>query len=120
MVIVGVPYSEQRLLNMDEITGGSPYGRKRDMVDGMIAIHRTRFAVSGLEFVLGEGRFIAPSTIEVRLAEGGTRRVAAERVFLNLGTHATIPKVPGLTDATLRQQGNRCSAGPQAPGPRGS
>jgi NAD(P)H dehydrogenase (quinone) len=26
MVIVGVPYSEQRLLNMDEITGGSPYG----------------------------------------------------------------------------------------------
>jgi pyruvate/2-oxoglutarate dehydrogenase complex dihydrolipoamide dehydrogenase (E3) component len=73
--------------------------RKRDMVDGMIAIHRTRFAVSGLEFVLGEGRFIAPSTIEVRLAGGGTRRAAAERVFLNLGTHATIPKVPGLTDA---------------------
>jgi NAD(P)H dehydrogenase (quinone) len=26
MVIVGVPYSEQRLLNMKEITGGSPYG----------------------------------------------------------------------------------------------
>jgi NAD(P)H dehydrogenase (quinone) len=26
MVIVGVPYSEQRLLNMSEITGGSPYG----------------------------------------------------------------------------------------------
>jgi NAD(P)H dehydrogenase (quinone) len=26
MIVVGVPYSEQRLLNMDEITGGSPYG----------------------------------------------------------------------------------------------
>lgn len=26
MVIVGVPYSCQALLNMDEITGGSPYG----------------------------------------------------------------------------------------------
>ena len=26
MVIVGVPYSEARLLIMDEITGGSPYG----------------------------------------------------------------------------------------------
>ena len=26
MIIVGVPYSEQRLLNMKEITGGSPYG----------------------------------------------------------------------------------------------
>lgn len=26
MIIVGVPYSEQRLLTMDEITGSSPYG----------------------------------------------------------------------------------------------
>ncbi len=26
MIIVGVPYSEQRLMNMKEITGGSPYG----------------------------------------------------------------------------------------------
>lgn len=26
MIIVGVPYSEQRLLNMTEITGGTPYG----------------------------------------------------------------------------------------------
>lgn len=26
MIIVGVPYSEQGLLNMNEITGGSPYG----------------------------------------------------------------------------------------------
>ncbi len=26
MVIVGVPYTESRLLNMDEISGGSPYG----------------------------------------------------------------------------------------------
>ena len=26
MVVVGVPYAEQRLLKMDEITGGSPYG----------------------------------------------------------------------------------------------
>ena len=26
MIIVGVPYAEPRLLNMDEITGGTPYG----------------------------------------------------------------------------------------------
>jgi NAD(P)H dehydrogenase (quinone) len=26
MIIVGVPYSEQRLLNMNEISGGTPYG----------------------------------------------------------------------------------------------
>ena len=26
MIVAGVPYSEQRLLNMDEISGGTPYG----------------------------------------------------------------------------------------------
>ncbi|HOW97604.1 MAG TPA: NAD(P)H:quinone oxidoreductase [Kiritimatiellia bacterium] len=26
MIVVGVPYAEQRLLNMQEITGGTPYG----------------------------------------------------------------------------------------------
>ena len=26
MIIVGVPYAEQRLMNMDEISGGTPYG----------------------------------------------------------------------------------------------
>lgn len=26
MIIVGVPYSESRLLNMTELTGGTPYG----------------------------------------------------------------------------------------------
>ena len=73
--------------------------RKRAMVDDMVAIHRTRFAANGLEFVLGEGRFIAPMTIEVRLAAGGTRRLECERIFIDLGTHATIPDIPGLAGA---------------------
>jgi pyruvate/2-oxoglutarate dehydrogenase complex dihydrolipoamide dehydrogenase (E3) component len=73
--------------------------RKRDMVDGLIAIHKARFAVDGLDFILGEGRFVAPRTTEVRLAEGGMRRLEGERVFLNLGTHAAVPDIPGLTGA---------------------
>lgn len=70
--------------------------RKRDMVDGMIDIHRKRFDIPGLEFVFGEGRFVAPRTIEVRLPSGGVRLITGERIFLNLGTHASIPAVPGL------------------------
>ncbi|HZE47136.1 MAG TPA: FAD-dependent oxidoreductase, partial [Xanthobacteraceae bacterium] len=73
--------------------------RKRDMVDGLIAIHKARFAVDGLDFILGEGRFVAPRAIDVRLAQGGIRRLEGERVFLNLGTHAAIPDVPGLSGA---------------------
>jgi len=73
--------------------------RKRDMVDGMIAIHRNKFDVPHLEFVLGEGRVVAPKTVEVQLAAGGTRTFVAERLFLNLGTHAAVPDVPGLAGA---------------------
>ena len=47
-------------------------GRKRAMVEDLVAIHRDRFAANGLEFVLGEGRCVGPMTIEVRLAAGGT------------------------------------------------
>ena len=73
--------------------------RKREMVEGLIAIHKERFAADDLEFILGEGQFVAPKTIEVRLPQGGTRRLEGERVFLNLGTHAAIPDLPGLTGA---------------------
>src|SRR6202030_2242586 len=73
--------------------------RKCELVNGMIAIHKARFAADGLDFILGEGRFVGPKTIEVRLTQGGTRRIEGERVFLNLGTHAAIPDIPGLTGA---------------------
>src|SRR5882757_3996867 len=73
--------------------------RKRELVDGMIAIHKARFAAHGLEFILGDGRFVGPKTIEVQLAQGGTRRLEGERVFLNLGTHAVIPDIRGLSGA---------------------
>jgi pyruvate/2-oxoglutarate dehydrogenase complex dihydrolipoamide dehydrogenase (E3) component len=73
--------------------------RKRELVDGLIAIHTARFAADGLEFILGEGRFVAPRTIEVRLAQGGIRHIEGQRVFLNLGTHAAVPDIPGLAAA---------------------
>src|ERR1700687_822835 len=73
--------------------------RKRELVNGMIAIHKARFAADGLEFILGEGRFVGPKTIEVQLTQGGTRRLEGERVFLDLGTRAAVPDIPGLTGA---------------------
>jgi len=73
--------------------------RKRELVDGMIAIHKARFAANNLEFILGDGRFVAPRTIEVRLTQGGIRHLESERVFLDLGTRAAVPDIPGLTGA---------------------
>lgn len=73
--------------------------RKREMVDGLIAIHQKKFAVPNLEFVLGEGALVGPRTIEVTRPDGNRRRYIADRLFLNLGTHAAIPDIPGLADA---------------------
>ena len=73
--------------------------RKRDMVDRQIAAHLQNYKSSGAELILGAGRFVAPKTLEVRLNDGGTRVLTGEKVFLNVGTHAAIPSVPGLEAA---------------------
>jgi len=73
--------------------------RKRHMVDGLIAMHLERYKASGAELVMGNGRFVAPKTLEVRLNDGGTRVLSGDRVFLDVGTHATIPPIPDLAAA---------------------
>ena len=73
--------------------------RKRDMVESEVAAHLQNYKTSGAELILGAGRFVAPKTLEVRLNDGGTRVLAGDQVFLNVGTHAAIPSVPGLETA---------------------
>src|SRR5438445_5173758 len=73
--------------------------RKRDMVEAEVAAHLANYNASGAELIMGTGRFVTPKTVEVRLNDGGTRVVAGDRVFLNLGTHTTIPSIPGLSDS---------------------
>ncbi len=73
--------------------------RKRDMVAAEVAAHLERYEASGTDLIMGTGRFTAPKTLEVRLNDGGTRVLAGDRVFLNLGTRATMPPIPGLTDS---------------------
>src|SRR5579864_4235151 len=73
--------------------------RKRRMVDGLVSMHIDKYKESGAELVIGEGSFVAPKTIQVRLNNGGVRTLYGDRVFLNLGTHAAIPDISGLRAA---------------------
>jgi pyruvate/2-oxoglutarate dehydrogenase complex dihydrolipoamide dehydrogenase (E3) component len=73
--------------------------RKRDMVDGLVAMHLDNYEASGAELIMGTGRFTAPKALEVQLNDGGTRVLMGNQVFLNVGTHAAIPDVPGLEEA---------------------
>jgi hypothetical protein len=65
------------------------------MVEGLVAMRLDKYKGSGAELVFGEGSFVGPKTIEVRLKNGGVRTLQGDRVFLNLGTHAAIPDIPG-------------------------
>jgi pyruvate/2-oxoglutarate dehydrogenase complex dihydrolipoamide dehydrogenase (E3) component len=73
--------------------------RKRDMVHALVDAHLRNYKTSGAELIMGEGRFVAPKTIEVSLNDGGARTLVGAQVFLNLGTHAAIPDIPGLEAA---------------------
>jgi pyruvate/2-oxoglutarate dehydrogenase complex dihydrolipoamide dehydrogenase (E3) component len=73
--------------------------RKREMVDREVAFHLDRYKATGVELVMGTGRFVAPKTLEVQMNDGSTRVLAGGRVFLNLGSHAAIPDIPGLAAA---------------------
>ena len=73
--------------------------RKQKMVDGLIEMHLERFKASGAELIMGEARFIGARTVEISSNHAGPRVIAGERVFLNLGTHTSMPDVPGLAAA---------------------
>jgi pyruvate/2-oxoglutarate dehydrogenase complex dihydrolipoamide dehydrogenase (E3) component len=73
--------------------------RKREMVERQVVQHLQIYRASGAELIMGSGHFVAPKTLEVNLNDGGTRELAADKVFLNVGTHAAIPNVPGLEAA---------------------
>ena len=74
------------------------YARKRKMVDGIVQVHLDKYHQAGDELIFGDGTFVAPRTLHVALRDGGERMLTADRVFVDLGTHATMPDTPGLRE----------------------
>jgi pyruvate/2-oxoglutarate dehydrogenase complex dihydrolipoamide dehydrogenase (E3) component len=80
------------------------YARKHEMVEGIVQVHLDKFHAAldphrGDELILGEGAFVAPRTLRIALRDGGERTLTGERVFVNLGSRATIPDTPGLRES---------------------
>ena len=90
--------------------------RKREMVERQIAKHLQIYKASGAELIMGSGRFVAPKTIEVKLNDGGTRILAADKVFVNVGTRGNSECAGpggGSTPHACRGAGARlCAATP--------
>jgi pyruvate/2-oxoglutarate dehydrogenase complex dihydrolipoamide dehydrogenase (E3) component len=73
--------------------------RKKEMVESEAQVHLRIYHDSGAELLMGEARFVEPRTVSVALKAGGTRVFRGDRIFLNLGTRAAVPNVPGLAEA---------------------
>jgi pyruvate/2-oxoglutarate dehydrogenase complex dihydrolipoamide dehydrogenase (E3) component len=71
--------------------------RKRDVVDMFsTGSERGMQRHETLELIFGEARFVGPREVEVRLRDGGTRRLAAPKIFINAGARPRTPPISGL------------------------
>jgi pyruvate/2-oxoglutarate dehydrogenase complex dihydrolipoamide dehydrogenase (E3) component len=78
---------------------GAVQRRKRTMVEELRKIHLDHTKASGADLIMGVARFVGPRIVEIELRGGGTRTISGDRVFLDLGSRAAIPELPGLTEA---------------------
>jgi pyruvate/2-oxoglutarate dehydrogenase complex dihydrolipoamide dehydrogenase (E3) component len=73
--------------------------RKREMVERQVAKHLEIYKASGAQLIMGDGRFVAPKTLEVSVHGGATRTFTADKIFVNVRTRAAIPSIPGVAEA---------------------
>src|SRR5437660_681750 len=73
--------------------------RKRRMVRGLNEMYMENYRNTGAEFILGTGRFLAPRTVEVTMADGTTRQLHSANVIVSTGTRAALETIPGLAEA---------------------
>lgn len=78
---------------------GQVRARKRRIVERFrTGSRRSLEDTEGIELVFGEARFSGPKEMEVHTREGTTRRLAADRIFINVGCRPAVPPIEGLDE----------------------
>ncbi len=71
--------------------------RKREIVESFRSGSERRVReAQGLDLIFAEASFTSPHELELRLKEGGTRRISAPMIFINTGLRPVDPQIPGL------------------------
>jgi probable pyridine nucleotide-disulfide oxidoreductase len=94
--VMGVELGDGPLVSVDALRR-----HKSSVVDGMVAAHKKMFADSGMDFILGTARFVAPRTAEIKTHDGNVRLLRGTDVVINTGTTPAIPDLPGVTEARV-------------------
>lgn len=86
--------------------GAYPWLRASDRRDYMInregrdwpddGGHVRSLTDAGAQVVRGVGRITGPGTVRVRLSEGRRRELSGRFIIVAVGTHSTVPDLPGL------------------------
>ncbi len=74
--------------------------RKREIVEQFRTSNRQSLLKAGVELLMGEGRFTGPRTVAVRLNDGGSRLLEAEKIFIDTGQRPRVPEIAGLEDVS--------------------
>jgi pyruvate/2-oxoglutarate dehydrogenase complex dihydrolipoamide dehydrogenase (E3) component len=53
---------------------------------------------ANLEWIVGEASFTAAKSIDIKLKQGDSRSLTADRIFINAGCRPGVPNLPGLSD----------------------
>ena len=73
--------------------------RKRKVVDSFrISSEKSLAKTDNLTFLFGEASFLNKDTIKVNLNEGDEETLTAGKIFIDVGTRATIPAIEGLRE----------------------
>ena len=74
--------------------------RKREMVQGLVEMHEDHFRKSGVDLIMGTGRFVAPKIIAVEGSDGQLRKLSADTVIISTGSRARVDNsILGLAEA---------------------
>jgi pyruvate/2-oxoglutarate dehydrogenase complex dihydrolipoamide dehydrogenase (E3) component len=70
--------------------------RKRDIVESFRGGSERRLKnTKNLDLLMGNARFVDMKTLEVRMNDGSTRQLTAEKIFLNVGERPAKLTIPG-------------------------
>jgi pyruvate/2-oxoglutarate dehydrogenase complex dihydrolipoamide dehydrogenase (E3) component len=70
--------------------------RKQAIVDDFRGSGERAIKAAGVELIMGEASFTGPKSLRVMRADGGTREIAADLIFINTGARPATPDLPGI------------------------
>ena len=88
----GVQFTGPVTMNMEKVRE-----RKRNIVEMFrTGSRRGVERVENVDLIFGEASFTGPKRIAVKLNDGGSKELTADKVFINTGTRPSIPPIEGL------------------------